>query len=327
MKRRAFISLLGGAAAAWPLAARAQQGALPVIGLLSGGTPEGDAFRVSAFRQGLAEAGYVEGRDVTVTYRGAQDQYDRLPDLAAELVRTQVTVLAPLGPTLAARAAKAATATIPIVFFVGADPVKVGLVTSMNRPAGNITGVSVMFNVVVAKQFELLQQAVPKATLIGLLINPSNSNAVSDTNDAQAAAGALGRKLIVVQARAESDFEPAFATLAKQQVDALLLAADVFLRNKVEQLVGLAIRHQLPMLCPYRECASAGGLMSYGANQADGHRQQALYVARILRGEKPADLPVVQPTKFEFILNLKAAKTLGLAVPLAIQVAADEVIE
>jgi ABC-type uncharacterized transport system substrate-binding protein len=326
MKRRDFIALIGGAAA-WPLAARAQQGALPVIGLLSGGTPEGDAFRVSAFRQGLAEAGYVEGRDVTVTYRGAQDQYDRLPDLAAELVRTQVTVLAPLGPTLAARAAKAATATIPIVFFVGADPVKVGLVTSMNRPAGNITGVSVMFNVVVAKQFELLQQAVPKATLIGLLINPSNSNAVSDTNDAQAAAGALGRKLIVVQARAESDFEPAFATLAKQRVDALLLAADVFLRNKVEQLVGLAIRHQLPMLCPYRGCASAGGLMSYGANQADGHRQQALYVARILRGEKPADLPVVQPTKFEFILNLKAAKTLGLAVPLAIQVAADEVIE
>jgi putative ABC transport system substrate-binding protein len=280
LNRREFITLLGGAAVAWPLAARAQQPAMPVVGLLSGGTPEGDAFQVTAFRQGLGEVGYIEGRNVTFAYRGAHDNYDRLPVLAAELVRSQVAVLAALGPTLAAGAAKAATATIPIVFYVGADPVKVGLVASMNRPDGNATGVSVLFNVVIAKQFELLQQAVPKAKVIGLLINPSNSNAESDANDAQAAAAALGRSLIVVQARAETDFESAFGTLADQRAAALLVAPDVFFRSRIEQLVALAVRRQLPVLSPWRECASAGCLMSYGANQADGYRQQGLYVGR-----------------------------------------------
>jgi ABC-type uncharacterized transport system substrate-binding protein len=327
MKRRDFITLLGGAAAAWPLAARAQQPAMPVIGILGGGTADDDAFRVSAFRQGLSEAGYVEGRNVAFEYRPADGHYDRLPALATELVRSQVVVIATIAPTLAALAAKAASATIPIVFFVGADPVKVGLVSSLNRPGGNVTGISVLFNVIVAKQIEMLHETVPKATSIGFLVNPTNSNAGSDTSDAQAGARALGQKLIVVQVSAEREFETAFSTLVEQRVDALLVAADGLFRGRIDHIVELAVRHRLPMLCPWRECTVAGGLMSYGASAADGYRQQGIYAGRILKGEKPADLPVIQPTKFEFALNLKTAKALGLTVPLTLQVAADEVIE
>jgi len=327
IRRREFITLLGGAAATWPLMTNAQQAAMPVVGLLAAGTLEADAFRLSAFRQGLSETGYVEGRNVAFEYRGAEFHYDRLSALASELVRSRVAVIAVLASTTAALAAKAESRTIPIVFSVGADPVKVGLVGSMNRPGGNLTGVSALFNVTVKKQFELLHQAVPNASLIGLLVNPANSNAESDTSDALAAARALGRKLIVVQASAQSEFETAFTTLVDQRAGALLVVADNIFRSQVNQLAVLAARHQLPMLSPWRECTTAGGLMSYGASLTDLHRQQGLYVGRILRGEKPADLPVAEPTKFEFALNLKAAKTLGLTLPLTLQVAADEVIE
>jgi putative ABC transport system substrate-binding protein len=324
MKRREFITLIGGTAA-WPLATRAQQPGMPVIGFLSGGTPEEDAFRVSAYRLGLGEAGYVEGRNVAFDYRGAAGHYERLPALAAELVTSRVAVIAALGPTLAALAAKAASATVPIVFHIGADPVKVGLVASLNQPGGNVTGVTRLFNVIVAKQFELLRQAVPKAASIGLLVNPANSNAQSDTNDAKAAARALGQKLIFAQASTERELQDVFETLAGQRAGALLVPADVFFRGRVDQLAALALRHRLPMLSPWRECTTAGGLMSYGASLADGYRQGGIYVGRILKGERPAELPVVQPTKFEFVLNLKTARALGLDVPLALQVAADEI--
>jgi len=327
MKRREFISLLGGAAAAWPLAAHAQQPAVPVIGLLSGGAPEAEGFRVEAFRQGLGETGYVEGRNVSFEYRWAGYHYDRLPALANELVRLQVNLIAAIGPTLSALAAKAATTTIPIVFYIGADPVKVGLVTSLNRPGGNVTGVSILYNVIVEKQFEMLHEAVPTAALIGFLVNPSNSNAESDTDDVRAAARALGAKLTIVPARTESDLEGAFATLAEQRVGALLVATDTLFRNRVDQLGALAASHRLPMICSWRECTTAGGLMSYGARISDAYRQQGIYAGRILKSEKPVDLPIVQPTKFDFVLNLKSAKALGLAVPLSLQVAADEVIE
>jgi putative tryptophan/tyrosine transport system substrate-binding protein len=327
MKRREFITLLGGAAAAWPLAVRAQQLRMPVIGLLSGGTLKDEEFRVNAFREGLGETAYVEGRNVAFEYRWAENHYDRLPTLAAELVNSQVTLVASLGPTLAALAAKAATTEIPIVFYIGADPIKVGLVSSLNRPGGNVTGVSILYNVIVEKQFEMLHQTVPNPTLIGFLVNPTNSNAASDTNDVQAAANVLGSKLIVVQASADSDLEGAFANFAKQQADAVLIATDTLFRNQVDQLGALAVRHKLPMICSWRECATAGGLMSYGANILESYRQQGTYAGRILKGEKAADLPVVQATRFDLVINLKTAKTLGLTVPLPLLGRADEVIE
>jgi putative tryptophan/tyrosine transport system substrate-binding protein len=327
MRRREFITLLGGAAAAWPLAVRAQQLRMPVIGLLSGGTLKDEEFRLNAFREGLSETAYVEGRNVAFEYRWAENHYDRLPTLAAELVNSQVTLVASLGPTLAALAAKAATTEIPIVFYIGADPIKVGLVSSLNRPGGNVTGVSILYNVIVEKQFEMLHQTVPNPTLIGFLVNPTNSNAASDTNDVQAAANVLGSKLIVVQASADSDLEGAFANFAKQQADAVLIATDTLFRNQVDQLGALAVRHKLPMICSWRECATAGGLMSYGANILESYRQQGTYAGRILKGEKAADLPVVQATRFDLVINLKTAKTLGLTVPLPLLGRADEVIE
>jgi putative tryptophan/tyrosine transport system substrate-binding protein len=327
MKRREFITLLSGAAAAWPLAVRAQQLRMPVIGLLSGGTLKDEAFRVNAFRDGLGETGYVEGRNVAFEYRWAENHYDRLPTLAAELVHSQVNLIASLGPTLAALAAKAATTEIPIVFYIGADPIEVGLVGSLNRPGANITGVSILYNVIVEKQFEMLYQAVLNPTLIGFLVNPTNSNATSDTNDVQTAANVLGSKLTIVQASTDSALEGAFANFAKQQVDAILIATDTLFRNQVDQLGALAVRHKLPMICSWRECATAGGLMSYGANILESYRQQGTYAGRILKGEKPADLPVIQATKFDLVINLKTAKTLGLTVPLPLLGRADEVIE
>ena len=327
MRRREFIALIGGAAAVWPLAARAQQPPIPVVGLLSGGTQKDDAFRIDAFRQGLAEKGFVEGRNVALIYRGAAGSYDQLPALANELARTQVAVIVALGPTLSGLAAKAASTTIPVVFFIGADPVKVGLVGSLNRPGANVTGVSQMFNIVVAKQLGLLRKAVPRADAVGFVVNPANSNANSDTADADAAARALGQHLIVAPASTAGELDTAFATLGQQRAGAALLAADVFFRGHVDQIVSLALQHRLPMLTPWRECTAAGGLASYGASQAEGHHQQGIYVGRILNGEKPADLPVVLPTKFEFVLNLKTAKALGLAVPADVLALADEVIE
>jgi putative ABC transport system substrate-binding protein len=327
MRRREFITLLGGTTVAWPLAAQAQQPRMPVIGLLSGGTLEDEAFRVNAFREGLRETGYVEGRDVAFEYRWAENHYDRLPALAAELVHSQVTLIASLGPTLSALAAKAATADIPIVFYIGADPITVGLVPSLNRPGANITGVSILYNVIVKKQFEMLHEAVPNATLIGFLVNPRNSNAASDTSDVQAAASVLGSKLTIVQASTDNELEGAFAKFTDPHVDAVLIATDTLFRNQVNQLGALAVRHRLPMICSWRECTTAGGLMSYGASQTEAYRQQGIYAGRILKGEKPADLPIVQPTKFDFVLNLKAAKSLSLTVPISLQVAADKVIE
>jgi putative tryptophan/tyrosine transport system substrate-binding protein len=326
VKRRRFITLLGGAAATWPLAARAQQPATPVVGLLGGGTFESDAFRVRAFQQGLSETGYAEGRNVKLEYRWAEGQYDRLPALAADLVSQQVAVIAATFLP-AALAAKAATATIPIVFATGADPVKLGLVASFNRPGGNVTGISVLFNIIVKKQIEMLSEMAPTAGLIGFLVNPANPNAGPDTQDAQEAALALGRRMIAVRASSESEIETAFGTLIQQQAGALLVAADVFLTSRTDKIVDLAAGYKLPMLCQRRECTIAGGLMSYGGNLTEGYRWQGVYAGRILKGEKPADLPVQQSVKLDLVINLKTAKSLGLTVPPTLLARADEVIE
>jgi len=326
MERREFVSLMA-AAVAWPLAARAQQPAMPVVGYLSSGSPESDAFRVAAFRQGLNETGYVEGRNAAIEYRWAENHFDRLSALASDLASRQVTVLVTGGGTQTAVAGKAASTTIPIVFVIGADPVKFRLVASLSRPGGNVTGVSSLANILVTKQFELLHETVPKAALIGFLVNPTNPNAKPDTSEAQAAAEALGLKLLVVKADIESDLETAFATLVQQRAGVLVVHADPLSFSRREQLVALAARHAIPAIYWSREFAVVGGLMSYGSNIADAHRQAGVYTGRILKGEKPADLPVQQSTKVELVINLKTAKTLGLTFPISLPGRADEVIE
>ena len=325
MKRRAFIAVLGGAAA-WPSLGRAQQSAMPVIGLLNSSSADEYAPFLTAFAVGLNEVGFVEGRNVAIKYRWADGRYDRLPALATELVRAPVTVLVATGIT-AAIAAKAATSTVPIVFNTGGDPIRFGLVASLNRPGSNVTGVASLGKVLVVKRFELMSELVPKADGIAFLVNPNNAVAELDTSDAQGAAASLGQKLIILKAGSEGDINAAFATMAEQRADGLLLQLDPFLQSRRDQLVALAARYQLPAIYERRDFAAAGGLMSYGTSLSDALRLVGNYTGRLLKGEKPADLPVQQPVKFELVINLKTAKALGLEVPYSLLARADEVIE
>jgi putative ABC transport system substrate-binding protein len=326
MRRREFITLLGGAATTWPLATRAQQ--MPVIGYLGTGSPESDAARVNAVRVGLKEAGYVEGHNVAIEFRWGQGQNDRLPALVADLVRRQVAVIVTLGSTPATLAAKEATTTIPVVFSVGVDPVAAGLVASMNRPGGNITGVSFLTSLLGPKLLELLHETVPTAFNIPLLVNPTSPTfAETLSKDAHAAARALGLELYVLHASTEGDFDTVFSTLAQLRADALVIGGDAFLYSRIEQLAALTVRHAVPTISQYREFAAAGGLMSYGASYTDALRLVGIYAGRILKGDKPADLPIMQSTRVELVLNLKTAKALGLTFPISLLGRADEVIE
>jgi putative ABC transport system substrate-binding protein len=326
MRRRDFIIFLAGAMAAWPLVARAQQPALRVVGFLDGWYQEGFDPYVAAFRQGLSETGYVEGRRVTIEYRWAQGDYNRLPVLMADLIQRKAAVIL-TGATPVTRAAKAASTTVPIVFVIGADPIKVGLVASLNRPGGNVTGVSFLANSLLPKQFEVLHETVPNATPIGFLVNPINPNAAADTRDVQAAAEALGRKLVVVHASTDSDFATAFATLVQNGGGALCVDIDPFFITRPRQLVALSARYALPAIYPLREFVTAGGLMSYGSSFTDAYRQAGIYAGRILNGASPASLPVQQSTKIELVINLKTARALGLTIPQSLLVRADEAIQ
>jgi len=326
MKRRAFITLLGGAAVAWPLAARAQQPAMPVIGFLNSASPDAYAPFVAAFRQGLKEAGYVEGQNATIEYRWAEGEYDRLPALAADLVRRKLTVIAATS-TPAALAAKAATSTIPIVFTTGDDPIRLGLVASLNRPGANVTGVSNLNVELGSKQLGLIREVAPVTSKIAVLMNPNFPGTERQLRDVEAAAGVLALQLTVLRAGSEREIDTAFTTITQQGASALLVGADTFFLAYRDHLVALAARHAIPAIYWTRDFAVAGGLMSYGTDFADSYRQAGIYTGRIVRGEKAGDLPVQRSTKFEFVINLKTAKALGLAVPNSMQLLADEVIE
>ena len=327
MRRRNFIKGIAGSTIAWPFAARAQQPAIPVIGFLTGGTPAGYAPYAAAFRQGLKEAGYIEGQNVAIEYRWAEGQNDRLPALAGDLVGRPAALIA-AGGVQAALAAKAATTTIPIVFEGGADPVELGLVTSLNQPGGNITGVSNFSTVLVAKQIELLRETVPNSAVISVLVNPTSPSLTQFTaRDAQAAGRSLGTQINILNASTKDQIDTAFASFARERPDALLIGSDSFFFSRRVQLATLAARHAIPSICPYREFPAAGGLMSYGADVVDAYRLTGVYTGKILKGAQPAELPVVQPAKFELVINLTTAKALGLTIPPTLLARATEVIE
>jgi putative ABC transport system substrate-binding protein len=327
MNRRDFITLLTGTAAAWPVAARAQQPAIPVIGFLDPESLEPTAPLVGAFRNGLNETGYVEGRNVAIEFRWAFNDRDRLPDLAADLARRRVAVITTPGGIVAALAAKTATSTIPIIFMAAGDPVQAGLVTSLGRPGGNMTGVSFMTGEIAAKQLGLMHELMPQAGRFAVLVNPNNPNTESLTRDVQAAASVIGRQIEVFSASTNHDIDTVFSSLMQKSADGLLVGADPLFTARRVQLVILATRHRLPTIYFDRVVTDIGGLMSYGANLAEQYRQVGIYTGRVLKGEKPADLPVIRPTRFEFVINQQTARTLGLTVPLTLLATADEVIE
>jgi putative tryptophan/tyrosine transport system substrate-binding protein len=326
MRRREFITLLGGTVVAWPLAVRAQQPTMPVIGFLNSASPGPFAHFLAAFHQGLKETGFVEGQNVTIEYRWADGQYDRLPALAADLVRRQVTVIAATGGPPAALAAKAATTTVPIV-FVASDALRLGLITNLSRPTGNMTGVSALNYEIEVKKLEVLSEVIPKPAVIGVLVNPTNQNSGRMLQDIQAAAIVLNRIISVVNASNERDLDPAFTALVQQKIGAVVVATDTFFVSRIDEIAAIASRHALAAISEQRGFSIAGGLMSYGADLADAYFQAGIYTGKILKGTKPAELPVMQATKVNFIINLKTARSLGVTIPLPLVGRADEVIE
>jgi putative ABC transport system substrate-binding protein len=326
MRRRDFIKVVAGSASIWPIAARAQQATTPLIGFLSSRSPNESEALVAAFRQGLAEAGYAEGQNVHLAFRWAEGRYDRLPELAAELVKAQVAVIASVGGSVSALAARSATRTIPIV-AVTTDPVKYGLVASFNRPGGNITAIAPSSTLLSAKRLELLRQLVPAATVVGVLLNPTFPDSATQLEDIKEAAATIGAQIRVVNASGEHEIDAAFANLSQQGIRALVAGVDPFFDTRRDQIVALAAHYAVPTIYGQRSYAVAGGLMSYAPSFTEAYRQAGVYAGRILKGEKPADLPVVQPTRFELVINLKTAKALGLQVPIPMQLLADEVIE
>ena len=326
MKRREFITLIGGAAAAWPVAVRAQQSAPPVIGFLHSGL-EAQSVPLIGLRKGLNEAGFVEGRNIEIKKRFAEGHYDRLPALVSDFVNQHIAVLAVAGGVQTALAAKSASSTVPVVFTIGSDPVQFGLVESLNHPGGNMTGVSFFTTTLETKRLGLLSELVPTARTFGILVNPKNETAENQLKDIAQGALALGRPITILKATNETEIEAAFVSFEQQKIEALLVASDPYFNGQRTKIVALAARYKLPAIYEWREFAEAGGLASYGTNLLDVNRLAGIYVGRVLKGEKPADLPVVQPTKYEFVINLKAAKTLGLSVPPGPLSAVDEVIE
>jgi ABC-type uncharacterized transport system substrate-binding protein len=327
MRRREFFTLLGGAVAAWPLAARTQQSAMPVIGFMSARSPEDTGRELEAFHKGLREGGFVSGQNINVEYRWARGDYTRLPALATELVQQRVAVLVATGGDASARAAKQATATVPVVFNAGSDPVKAGLVQSLNRPGGNVTGSVILTEAMEQKRFGILRETVPDVVLFGAIVNPNYPASADQMRDLEKAASKLGRHLFVAKASNDAELDTAFATLLRERVGALLVASDPYFDTRRGHIIAFAAQNRLPAIYQFREYAVEGGLISYGPSITDAYRQVGLYVARIVKGEKPADLPVLQPTKFDFVINLKTANTLGLNVPPTLVARADEVIE